>query len=173
MAKKLTPTRPAAKKAVPATSKQSLLKSPQKTPSAAPPATAKSKAPPPREEPVTIPPPQRSFPLTVSVQSSQGSAAAGNTQPANLLVIVTCSGWPVTELTLDHFTLMEHFEVPGQQAPFSNNICSFRNAGTGAYLLQMKPINGVPWSSGHHLGQLLVSNFEDQQGQSAFKLIIR
>lgn len=115
----------------------------------------------------------KTVPLTVSVQTSQGLAANGNTHPANLLVIVTCAGWPVTELDKNHFTLMEHFEVPGQVAPFSNSISSFRNAGTGAYLLQTKPINGAPWKTGHHLGQLLVSNSEDQQGQAAFKLIVR
>lgn len=120
--------------------------------------------------PKIIPP---GAPLTVSVQSSQGAAANGNSHPANLLVIVTCAGWPVTELSKDHFTLMEHFEVPGQTAPFSNNITSFRNAGTGAYLLQIRPINAAPWRVGHHLGQLLISTPDDQQGQAAFKLIIR
>lgn len=125
-----------------------------------------------------LPPPPlaslpKTVPLNVSVQSAQGMAANGNTHPANLLVIVTSDGWPVTELDKNHFTLMEHFEVPGQVAPFSNSITSFRNAGTGAYLIQTKPINGAPWKSGHHLGQLLVSNSEDQQGQAAFKLIIR
>ncbi|MBB5037838.1 hypothetical protein [Prosthecobacter dejongeii] len=115
----------------------------------------------------------KTVPLTVSVQTSQGLAANGNTHPANLLVIVTCAGWPVTELDKNHFTLMEHFEVPGQVASFSNSISSFRNAGSGAYLLQTKPINGAPWKTGHHLGQLLVSNSEDQQGQAAFKLIVR
>lgn len=111
--------------------------------------------------------------LTVSAQASPGMAASGNTHPANLLIVVTCGGWPVAELSRDHFTLMEHFEVPGQTAPFSNNITSFRNAGTGAYLLQTKPINGAPWRSGHHLGQILVSSADDQQGQAAFKLIVR
>jgi len=115
----------------------------------------------------------KTVPLTVSVQTSQGAAANGNTHPASLLVIVTCAGWPVTELDKNHFTLMEHFEVVGQLAPFSNSITSFRNAGTGAYLLQTKPINGAPWKSGHHLGQLLVSTSDDQQGQAGFKLIIR
>lgn len=112
-------------------------------------------------------------PLTVSVQTAQGAAAHGNNQPANLLVIVTCSGWPVTDLDKNHFTLMEHFEVPGQTASFSNSISSFKNAGTGAYLLQTRPINGAPWHSGHHLGQLLISTSDDRQGQAAFKLIIR
>lgn len=130
------------------------------------PATHKH-APPPK------PPVPAGTPLAVSAQSSPGMAANGNTHPANILIVVTCGGWPVTELSRDHFTLMEHFEVPGQTSPFSNNITSFRNAGTGAYLLQTKPINGAPWRSGHHLGQILVSTNEDQQGQAAFKLIVR
>lgn len=112
-------------------------------------------------------------PLSISIQTAQGAAAHGNNQPANLLVIVTCTGWPVTDLDKNHFTLMEHFEVPGQQASFSNSISSFKNAGTGAYLLQTRPINGAPWHSGHHLGQLLISTSDDRQGQAAFKLIIR
>jgi len=111
--------------------------------------------------------------LTISSQASPGAAASGNTHPANILVLVSCAGWPVTDLTKDHFTLMEYFEVPGQQAPFSNNITSFRNVGTGAYLLQVKPINGAPWRSGHHIAQILVSSADDRQGQAAVKLIIR
>jgi len=111
--------------------------------------------------------------LAISAQSSAGAAANGNTHPANILVLVSSAGWPVTDLTKDHFTLMEYFEVPGQQAPFSNNITSFRNVGTGAYLLQVKPINGAPWRTGHHLAQILVSSADDRQGQGAVKLIIR
>jgi hypothetical protein len=111
--------------------------------------------------------------LNVSAQASPGAAQSGNTQPANLLVIVTCNGWPVVDLSKDHFTIMEHFEVPAQSAPFSNNIVSFRNAGTGAYLLQVKPINQAPWRAGHHLGQILISTPQDWQGQTAFKLIVR
>lgn len=111
--------------------------------------------------------------LTIAAQASAGAAANGNSHPANILVLVSSGGWPVTELTKDHFTLMEYFEVPGQQAPFSNNITSFRNVGTGAYLLQVKPINGAPWRTGHHLAQILVSSADDRQGQGAVKLIIR
>ncbi|MFN0080365.1 MAG: hypothetical protein ACKVY0_28185 [Prosthecobacter sp.] len=111
--------------------------------------------------------------LTVAAQASAGAAANGSTHPANILVLVSSGGWPVTDLTKDHFTLMEYFEVPGQQAPFSNNVTSFRNVGTGAYLLQVKPINGAPWRSGHHLAQILVSSADDRQGQGAVKLIIR
>jgi hypothetical protein len=111
--------------------------------------------------------------LTIAAQASAGAAANGNSHPANILVLVSSGGWPVTDLTKDHFTLMEYFEVPGQQAPFSNNITSFRNVGTGAYLLQVKPINGAPWRTGHHLAQILVSSSDDRQGQGAVKLIIR
>lgn len=111
--------------------------------------------------------------LTISAQAAAGNAANGNSHPANIMVLVSCGGWPVTDLTKDHFTLMEYFEVPGQQAPFSNNITSFRNVGTGAYLLQVKPINGAPWRSGHHIAQILVSSADDRQGQAGVKLIIR
>ncbi|MBE2284447.1 MAG: hypothetical protein IAE77_13400 [Prosthecobacter sp.] len=111
--------------------------------------------------------------LTLACQASAGAAANGNTHPANILVLVSSAGWPVTDLTKDHFTIMEYFEVPGQQAPFSNNITSFRNVGTGAYLLQVKPITGAPWRTGHHLAQVLVSSADDRQGQGAVKLIIR
>lgn len=142
-----------------------------------PPAAALAAVP---EKPVpsaeASPPPAslpKTQPLTVSVQTSQGAAAHGNTQPANILVIVTSVGWPVTDLDKNHFTLMQHFDVPGQEAPFSNSITTFRNAGSGAYLLQTRPINGAPWRSGHHLGQILVSSSDDRQGQAAFKLIIR
>jgi hypothetical protein len=88
-------------------------------------------------------------------------------------VLVSSGGWPVTDLSKDNFTLMEYFEVPGQQAPFSNNITSFRNVGTGAYLIQVKPINSAPWRSGHHLAQIIVSSDDDRQGQGAVKIIIR
>ena len=152
-------------------------------PKPAPVVVAKAPAPAPTPPPVSVPSPApkpaakaatpASAALTVSVQTSQGIAASGNTHPANLLVIVTCVGVPVTELSKDHFTIMEHFEVPGQGAPFSNNVTSFRNAGTGAYLLQIKPITGAPWRTGHHLGQLLISDEDERQGQAAFKLIIR
>ncbi len=111
--------------------------------------------------------------LTVTAQASANAAANGNNHPANILVLVTAGGWPVTELTQDHFTVMEHFEVPGQVAPFSNNMISFREAGSGAYLIQTRPINSAPWRSGHHLGQILVSTSDDRQGQCAFKIIVR
>lgn len=192
--KKLVPAKkPSAKKQPPkkaASGKKAAVKSkapikaaptPAKKPEPAPVLKPVFDTPPPR--PVVVPPPAPKIvmksgssgatSLTVSAQSSAGAAANGNTHPANILVLVSSAGWPVTDLTKDHFTLMEYFEVPGQQAPFSNNITSFRNAGTGAYLLQVKPINGATWRSGHHLAQILVSSADDRQGQGAVKLIIR
>lgn len=177
------PAKPAPKPTKPAAAKPAAKAAPapavvKPSPPAPPPAPAPAPVPVPvpavSPKPVVkTQAPAPSGALTLSVQSSQGMAANGNTHPANLLVIVTCAGVPVVELSKDHFTLMEHFEVPGQTAPFSNNITSFRNAGTGAYLLQVKPITGAPWRSGHHLGQLLISDDDERQGQAAFKLIIR
>lgn len=130
--------------------------------------------PPPHDEPYPDRPTMApEVPLSVSAQGSPGMAAHGNTQPANILVIVTCGGWPVTDLSGDDFSIMEHFDVPGQSAPFSNNVVSFRNAGSGAYLLQVKPINHAPWMPGHHLAQVIVSSPDYRQGQAAVKLIVR
>ena len=175
----------AAKPAVKAAAKPAAKPAPQP---AVKPAAPKVAAAPVAAKPVAVAPPPPAAPtpppvkpasrtapsaLSVSVQTSAGAAAGGNTHAANILVLVTCAGWPVTDLNQDHFTLMEHFEVPGQQSSFSNNLLTFRNAGSGAYLLQTRPNSGAPWRSGHHLGQLLVSSPDDRQGQAAFKLIIR
>lgn len=111
--------------------------------------------------------------LTVAAQAVPGQASAGNTQPANILVLVTCAGEAVADLNLDHFSIMEHFDVPGQLYPFSNNIVGFKNAGTGAYQLQVKPISNSPWKGGQHLAQILVATEDERQGQAAVKLIIR
>lgn len=174
-------------KKAPAKKKAAAVK-PKAAAKPAPAAPAKKAEPAPVLKPVFEAPPQAPAPsakvvikagtsgataLTIAAQASAGAAANSNSHPANILVLVSSSGWPVTDLTKDHFTLMEYFEVPGQQAPFSNNITSFRNVGTGAYLLQVKPINGAPWRSGHHLAQILVSSADDRQGQGAVKLIIR
>ncbi len=157
------PTPPAVKQREPAPVFKPVFEAPPKP--ASPPLTSKAK-------PADMTPPAPAA-LTLSSQASAGAAANGNTHPANILVLVSCLGWPVTDLTKDDFTIMEYFEVPGQQAPFSNNITSFRNVGTGAYLLQVKPINGAPWRSGHHVAQILVSSADDRQGQAAVKLIVR
>lgn len=181
--KKSAPVKPAKKAAAPVKKAAKPASKPVAKAVPAPAPVVKAPEPPSALAPVAAPAPKptpapkaatpASVALTISIQTSQGMAANGNTHPANMLVIVTCAGAPVVELTRDHFTLMEHFEVPGQGAPFSNSITSFRNAGTGAYLLQTKPITGAPWRSGHHLGQLLISDEDERQGQAAFKLIIK
>lgn len=112
-------------------------------------------------------------PLTVHAQAVPGAAHHGNSQPANILVLVSCGGWPVVDLSEDHFSIMEHFEVPGQTAPFSNNIVSFRNNGSGAYLIQVRPIGGAHWVSGQYLAQILVSSPDERHGQTSAKLIVR
>lgn len=182
-AKKAAPSKAAPKPALKAKAPTPApAPAPVKKPESAPVIKPVFEAPEPPPAPVTSSGPQKlvmktgangAIALTISAQSSAGAAANGNTHPANILVLVSSAGWPVTELTKDHFTLMEYFEVPGQQAPFSNNITSFRNVGTGAYLLQVKPINGAPWRTGHHLAQILISSADDRQGQAAVKLIIR
>ncbi len=110
--------------------------------------------------------------LTVNAQGAGGNAANGNTHPANILIVVSQAGIPVTELQQSNFTVMEHFTVPNQQYPFSNNIVGFKNVGSGAYMVQVKPINNAPWSSGHHLAQIIVST-RTQQGMTAVKVIVR
>lgn len=164
-AAKPAPAAPA-KKAEPAPVLKPVFEAPAPKPAAPVSAPAIVKAPVKTAAPASVA-------LTIAAQASAGAAANGNSHPANILVLISSGGWPVTDLTKDHFTLMEYFEVPGQQAPFSNNITSFRNVGTGAYLLQVKPINGAPWRTGHHLAQILVSSSDDRQGQGAVKLIIR
>jgi hypothetical protein len=197
MAKKSPAKKPVAKKAAPK-SKPVAKKAVAKKPAPKPiPATAK---PAPKSKPVPkaaaalakVNPPSAKAPtteikkaetpisakssgvtaLTVNAQGSGGNAASGNTHPANILVVVSQAGVPVTELQQSNFTVMEHFTVPGQQYPFSNNIITFRNVGSGAYLLQVKPINNAPWSSGHHLAQIIVSS-RNQQGITATKIIVR
>lgn len=169
-------TKPVAKKA-PLKAKPAPKPAPAK-------ADSKPKAPAPATKPVPKAPEVKKTPapavekptgmisLTVNAQGSGGNAASGNTHPANILVVVSHAGAPVADLQQSNFTVMEHFTVPGQQYPFSNNIVSFRNVGSGAYLIQVKPINNAPWSSGHHLAQIIVSS-RNQQGITAVKIIVR
>lgn len=185
MAKKQASKKPAAKKPAnkskpakkPAAKSKPAPKA--KAPTAKPPPPAKpapvakspevKKAPP---APVTIKTSGSITPLSVSAQGSGGNAASGNTHPANILAIVSQSGVPVADLQQSNFTVMEHFNVPGQQYPFSNNVVGFKNVGSGAYMIQVKPINNAPWSSGHHLAQIIVST-RSQQGMTAVKIIVR
>ena len=174
MAKKAAPKKPAAKKPPQKAKPAPKAKAPvtkRATPAPAPKAAAPEvkKASP---APVAVKTSGAISPLTVNAQGSGGNAAQGNTHPANILVVVSQSGVPVADLQQTNFTVMEHFTVPGQQYPFSNNIVSFKNVGSGAYCVQVKPINNAPWSSGHHLAQIIVST-RSHQGMAAVKIIVR
>ena len=174
MAKKAAPKKPAAKKPPQKAKPAPKAKAPvtkRATPAPAPKAAAPEvkKASP---APVAVKTSGAISPLTVNAQGSGGNAAQGNTHPANILVVVSQSGVPVADLQQTNFTVMEHFTVPGQQYPFSNNIVSFKNVGSGAYYVQVKPINNAPWSSGHHLAQIIVST-RSHQGMAAVKIIVR
>lgn len=188
MAKKTESKKPAAKKPAPK-SKPAAKKPPVKSKPAkskptpkvkaapAKPAAAPAKPVPPEIKkappaPVAVKTSGTIIPLTVSAQGSGGNAATGNTHPANIMAVVSQSGVPVADLQQTNFTVMEHFNVPGQQYPFSNNIVGFKNVGSGAYCIQVKPINNAPWSSGHHLAQIIVST-RNQQGMAAVKIIVR
>ncbi|MBX7208279.1 MAG: hypothetical protein K1X78_08225 [Verrucomicrobiaceae bacterium] len=179
MAKKTAPKKPAPKKAAPK-SKPAAKSTPSpkaKAPAAkpAPAPVAKPAAPEPKKAapaPVAVKTSGSIQALTVNAQGSGGNAAQGNTHPANILAVVSHSGVPIADLQQSNFTVMEHFTVPGQQYPFSNNIVGFKNLGSGAYGIQVKPINNAPWSSGHHLAQIIVST-RSHQGMTAVKIIVR
>lgn len=183
MAKKQASKKPTAKKPAPKSkpaAKKPAAKSPPASKAAAKPAAKPAAAPAPKSPEVKKAPPPpiaiktggNIIALTVNAQGSGGNAASGNTHPANILAVVSQSGVPVADLQQSNFTVMEHFNVPGQQYPFSNNIVGFKNVGSGAYTIQVKPINNAPWSSGHHLAQLIVST-RTQQGMTAVKVIVR
>ena len=112
--------------------------------------------------------------LTVQAEASQGFAAPGNSQPANLLVIVTDrSGNPVTDLEQDDFTVINHFGLPGQTCGFSNNIVSFGNIHTGAYQIKVAlGVAGCTWVAGDYLAQVAI-NDGSRRGQAAVKLSVR
>jgi hypothetical protein len=117
----------------------------------------------------------------VNVQSvaASGSAAPGNNNNANILVLVTepTTGAAVTTLTKTDFTVVDHFSLPGQNCGFSNNITSFNSVGTGAYQITVAthsttpPPGGCKWVGGDYLGQVIVST-PTLEGQAAFVLSI-
>ena len=110
--------------------------------------------------------------MFVQVQAGRGFAAPNNTAPADLLVLVTepLSGVPITNLSQDAFTVINHFSNPGQACGFSNNITGFNNVGNGAYRLQVS-LGGCSWVPGEFLLQLIVAA-DGRTGQAAAKFSI-
>lgn len=117
----------------------------------------------------------------VKVQSvaAKGSAAAGNNNNANILVLVTdpATGAGVPTLTQADFAVIDHFGIPGQVCGFSNNITSFNNVGTGAYQITVAthsttpPPGGCKCVGGDYLGQVMVKTAA-VAGQVTFLLSI-
>ncbi len=111
----------------------------------------------------------------VQAVATAGSASAGNSAAADVLVLVTDSstGAAITSLAKSDFTVVDQFGLPGQQCGFSNNITSFNNVGTGAYQIGIAthsthpPVGGCKWIKGDYLGQVIVKS-GSTQGQAAF-----
>jgi len=110
--------------------------------------------------------------VVVQAQAAAGSAAPGNSSPADILVLVTdrVTGAAVTDLGKSSFVVINHFSHPGQACGFSNNVVTFNNVGTGAYQLQVAPAS-CAWTAGDFLLQVIVSSGA-RHGQAAAKLTI-
>ena len=112
----------------------------------------------------------------VQAEAARGSAAPGNTEPANFLVVVTDhrTGAPVANLTESNFAIINHFSIPGQLCGFSNQIAFFNNIGTGAYQIRVElpDILGCAWVQGDYLAQVIV-NAVSKRGQATATLSIK
>ena len=111
--------------------------------------------------------------LLVQCVAGQGFAAAGNTQPADFLIVVTdpATGAAVTTLVKKNFQIVNHFSLPGAACGFTNNITAFNNVLNGAYHIQVKP-KGCKWVKGDYLVQIMV-NAPGVTGQTVAMLSIR
>jgi hypothetical protein len=110
--------------------------------------------------------------LLVQAQAAGGSAATGNSAPADILVLVTdpVTGAATIGLPQSSFVVINHFSHPGQTCGFSNNIVAFNDVGTGAYHVQVAPV-GCTWAPGDFLIQVIVASGA-RKGQAAAKLTI-
>lgn len=111
--------------------------------------------------------------LLVQCVAGQGFAAAGNNQPADLLVVVTdpITGVAVTNLVKNNFAITSHFSVPGATCGFTGNITAFNNVLNGAYHIQVKPA-GCKWVKGDYLTQIAVAA-TGKNGQTVATLSIK
>jgi hypothetical protein len=114
--------------------------------------------------------------LLVQVEAGQGHAAPGNTEQADVLVVVTDStGAPVVGPTVEDFSIINHFSLPTQACGFSNNIAFFNDVGTGAYQIRVglaESIPGCAWVAGDYLAQVIVSAGA-RAGQGTATLTVR
>ena len=115
--------------------------------------------------------------LAVEVKAVQGDAAPANTQPANVLVVVTdpVTGRAVTGLTQGDFQIVNHLSLPNQRCGFSNNITAFNDVGTGAYQVHLglsADIECCTWVRGDYLMQVVVTS-GPRTGQGTAVLRVR
>jgi hypothetical protein len=117
--------------------------------------------------------------VSVQAVAAAGAAAPGNNAGANILVLITDpnTGAAVTNLKQSDFTVIDYFDVPGAKCGFSQNISSFDNVLTGAYLISVKtqstkpPASGCQWVKGNYLGQVQAKS-STGEGHAAFLLSI-
>lgn len=107
--------------------------------------------------------------LKVQAVGNAQKAAAGNTEQAAVVVVVTEQGMPVSTLEREHFQVRQVVR-PGLDDPipltliFCPPIAAFQPLGEGAYLFRILTENCV-WASGDYTFQFRVTR-DDQQGQA-------
>jgi len=94
------------------------------------------------------------YELQVQAEGNEANADPGDTDNANILVLVTYKGKPVDMLTLEDFELKTILVPPGKGAV---QVKEFHNYGNGAYVFEVIPIKGVTWGAGEYDIQISVS----------------
>ena len=94
------------------------------------------------------------YELHVQAEGNEANADPGDSDNANILVLVTYMGAPVDMLKQENFALKTILVPPGKGAV---QVKEFHNYGNGGYTFQVKPIKGVTWGAGEYDIQLSVS----------------
>ena len=94
------------------------------------------------------------YELQVQAEGNEANADPGDSDNANILVLVTYMGAPVDMLTEDTFNLKTILVPPGYGAV---QVKEFYNYGNGAYAFLVVPIKAVTWGAGEYDIQLSVS----------------
>ena len=94
------------------------------------------------------------YELQVQAEGNEANADPGDSDNANILVLVTYEGMPVDFLTESDFALKTILVPPGKGAV---KVKSFSNSGNGAYAFQVVPIKSITWGAGEYDIQLSVS----------------
>jgi hypothetical protein len=115
--------------------------------------------------------------LMVQAVANQGEAAEGNTETANLLVVVTNpnNGLGIKGLTESNFTIVHHFAAKQKGCDFSKKIKGLVYAGKGAYRIKFGLNPDLPdctWEKGDHVAQIFVQQ-DQRRGQTVTTLTIK